>query len=73
MASRDDLGAQCPRNRLVGTVYLDTVDYTELCSSACGHALDCAISFRLAFGTIVVATLIVHLVMSWWAASGALH
>jgi hypothetical protein len=26
-----------------------------------------------AVGTIVLATLIVHLVMSWWAASAALH
>ena len=41
-------GAQRPRDRLAEAVYLDTVDYAELCSGACAHALDCAVSFRLA-------------------------
>jgi hypothetical protein len=30
-------------------------------------------SLEAAVGTIVLATLIVHLVTSWWSASAALH
>jgi len=47
----------------------DDLSVVNVMTRLCRNSLEAA----AAVGTIVLATLIVHLVMSWWSASAALH